>query len=131
MIIKALLLVALGGAALLSLRSTSQTAGPALRRIAVVLLLIAGALSVLFPSLVTLVANALGVGRGSDLVLYTYVVVSLFAWIGMHRRIHELENKLVVLARTAALANRAAPRLGMPRNPDPLRAATDADTQSQ
>lgn len=103
MIIKALLLGALGCAALLSMRNNFRTLGPALRRMGVVLLLAAGALSVLFPERVTALANALGVGRGTDLVVYVLAVASLFTWIGTYRRLHELEDRFVALARSVAL----------------------------
>lgn len=105
MIIKALLLVALCVATLTALRHQSGTTALAVRRIALLTLLVMGALSVMFPSAVTAVANAVGVGRGADLVLYTLVIVSLFSWIGIYRRMQDLEDRLVTLARQCAISS--------------------------
>lgn len=127
MIIKALLLIALCCAGLLSLRSDSRTVGPALRRLTAVLLLALGALSVLFPSIVTVVANAVGVGRGTDLVVYVLAVTSLFGWIGTYKRLHELEDRTVVLARSAALGE-GAYTAGLPVVPGRPPAAGDSLT---
>lgn len=105
MIIKAVLLVALGIASMTALRHQSGTTSMAMRRVAMLLLLVMGALSVLFPSAVTAAANAVGVGRGADLVLYTLVIVSLFSWISIYRRMQDLEDRLVTLARLCAISS--------------------------
>jgi hypothetical protein len=64
---------------------------------------------ILFPGLVTLAANAVGVGRGADLVLYAMVVISLFVWVGVYRRLHDMESRFVELARAIALDEKTTP----------------------
>lgn len=102
MIIKALLLISLAGAALLAVRDRFPVAGLAVRRLAGVAVLVVGAISVVFPDLVTWVANRVGVGRGTDLVLYVLAVVSLFVWIAVYRRIRQLDDQVVALTRELA-----------------------------
>jgi hypothetical protein len=67
---------------------------------------LAAALAILFPDRVTSVAHLLGVGRGADLVLYGFVVASVFVWIGLYRRLHEMEHRFVQLNRAIALDGR-------------------------
>ena len=59
--------------------------------------------SVLDPNLTTTVARHLGVGRGTDLVLYLLVIAFAFTSAGLYFRSRELERKLGVLVRHAAV----------------------------
>ena len=45
----------------------------------------------------------LGVGRGTDLLVYFVAVVSLLAFLSLWRRIYELEQKIVLLTRHSAI----------------------------
>jgi hypothetical protein len=103
MIIKILLISALAGAVWFAMRTQARGNHLAVRRIAAGLFLVGGALSVVFPQLTTEVANLVGVGRGTDLLLYVTVVAFLFVTIGLHQRIHALERKLTDLAREVTL----------------------------
>ena len=104
MIIKLLLLVALA-AATYTLMHGRRTALSLLLRRAIALLAIAvGAVAVLFPDLVTQVANAVGVGRGTDLVVYLLCVAFLFTTIGLHMRLAALHDRFVELSRRLALS---------------------------
>lgn len=55
------------------------------------------------------VANALGVGRGADLVLYIYAAISFVLIISLLLRIRALQETLTELARAFALANPTRP----------------------
>ena len=111
MIIQILLIAALGGAVLVAMRTQSRGGNQlAVRRIAGAGFLLVGALSVLFPQLTTYVANLVGVGRGTDLLLYVLVVAFLFVTIGLHQRIHTLEGRLTDLAREVAMHTADRPR---------------------
>lgn len=58
------------------------------------------------------IAHALGVGRGADLLLYIWVVVSFLALVALMLRLRLLNEQLTELARKLALAtarNGAAP----------------------
>ena len=103
MIIKLLLLSGLCVAAVFAYRSARSARSLALRRVGLALILSAAVVGIVFPSLVTAVANAVGVGRGADLVLYVLVVVSVFVWVGVYRRLHDMEARFVELSRRLAL----------------------------
>ena len=124
MIIKLLLIGALAAAAY-TLVHGRRTALSLLVRRAIALLAIAvGAVAVLVPDLVTQVAHAVGVGRGTDLVVYLLCVTFLFTTIGLHMRLAAIQDKYVELARQVALdaaraeAARAQDELVAPRFPD-------------
>jgi hypothetical protein len=103
MIIKLLLLSGLCVASVLAYRNTQSARSLALRRIGLALILSAAVIGIALPGLVTAVANAVGVGRGADLVLYALVVVSVFVWVGVYRRLHDMEARFVALSRKIAL----------------------------
>jgi hypothetical protein len=102
-IIKVLLLAGLLCAAVFAYRGAPGALPLAIRRLALAGALGAAVVATLVPGLVTTVANLVGVGRGTDLVLYGLVVTSAFLWIGLYRRLHELEHRFVTLNRAIAL----------------------------
>jgi len=65
--------------------------------------------AVLFPEVTTTVANAIGVGRGADLLTYLLIVIVGFLTLALHRRIQVLQRQLTELARDIALYRSAAP----------------------
>lgn len=71
--------------------------------LAISLTSVAGIYFVLFPSHTTLVAHALGVGRGADLVLYCWIVISLVISMNLRFRIAELHGQITELARELAI----------------------------
>jgi hypothetical protein len=103
MIIKIALVASLLTAAVLAYRNPLNSRNAALRRLFAVALLAAGAVAVFFPALVTAFAARVGVGRGTDLLVYFLAVVSLLAFLSLWRRIYELEQRLVLLTRGTAL----------------------------
>jgi hypothetical protein len=102
-IIKLLLVAGLAAAAFLLLRGKRSALGLLMRRSLALGTILLGILAVLFPALVTRVANALGVGRGTDLVLYVLCVTFLFVTIAQNLRISSLHDRTVELARRQAL----------------------------
>jgi hypothetical protein len=109
MIIKVVLIVALLLAAMFAYRAGKGAGSLAARRSGLVLVMAASTIAVLAPDLVSQVANLVGVGRGTDLVLYGFVVASIFVWIGLYRRLHEMEERFVDLARQIALGQTPPP----------------------
>lgn len=105
MIIKAILLVAALALAYTAARTASSPGHLALRRIAIVGTAVAAAFAVLFPDTVTEAARLVGVGRGTDLVVYVFIVVTLVGWLGTYRRLTELDNRITQLVRTQAIAD--------------------------
>ncbi|CAA9364996.1 MAG: hypothetical protein AVDCRST_MAG34-2770 [uncultured Nocardioidaceae bacterium] len=104
MTIKLLLLVAFTAVAVATARLGPSPRHLAVRRLLAMTLLLVSGLSVLFPELVTRLAQLLGVGRGTDLVLYAFVVVSAVTWLGIYRRITALEARITRLVRSQAIA---------------------------
>jgi small membrane protein len=103
MIIKLVLLLALLGVGFYASRTRTGAGHLALRRLVGVMTLGAGAVAVISPTLVTRVANAVGVGRGTDLLLYAFVVASLVVWLSIYRRFDEMERRFAAMARQLAI----------------------------
>lgn len=110
MIIQILLLLGLAGVGLYAYRVTSSATHLALRRLAGLAVLALGAASVLFPGITNWMASTVGIGRGTDLVFYTFAVVSLFVWASVYARLRDLEDKHAALVRQLAIRDaRVAP----------------------
>jgi small membrane protein len=81
-----------------------------------------GGVSVLWPAGTLLIARALGIGRGTDLVLYCSVFVMLSGFFYIYTRFRRLDRALTVLVRKLAVENPVLPNLPNPgelaREPD-------------
>ena len=55
------------------------------------------------PDLATSVANALGVGRGADLLLYFGFLAAIYVWLGISARLRIIESQVTVLVRHISL----------------------------
>lgn len=102
-LIKLLLLGGILLAGLLAFRGGHGAGSRAFGRLLAVGVLTAGATGVVFPDLVTGVAGLVGVGRGADLVLYVVAVALLLVTVVLLRRIGDLEQRYVALARRVAI----------------------------
>jgi small membrane protein len=78
----------------------------ALTRMASVVFACLWIVAVITPDSVTTVANLIGVGRGTDLVLYVLVVVFAFTTVGQYQRLRQLEDRLAELTRSQAILGR-------------------------
>ena len=87
--------------------------------------LVAGAwiVAVLYPDLLTQIGNAVGVGRGTDLLLYVLVVVFTFTTVGWYQRVRQLDEQVTQLTRSLALVEHQVTVAAVPR-PDTA-SATD------
>lgn len=103
MIIKILLIAGALAFGFLLLRRPGLGSQTAARRIVGALIVLGGITAVLFPLSVTHVANAVGVGRGTDLVLYVSVMVYLFVAVSLYQRVHDLDRQITELTRQLAL----------------------------
>jgi hypothetical protein len=81
--------------------STKRQAGS---KLVVFVVLMLAAVTVLFPSLTTDLAHAVGVGRGADLLLYCVTIVFLISLLSTYlqrqrdqRRVEQLARKLAIL----------------------------------
>ena len=103
MTIKILLISSFAAVALLGMRLGDSPRDMAVKRLLVVIGFATGSLAVLYPEAVTFVAQLVGVGRGTDLVLYVLVVVSALFWLGTYKRLSRLDDQLTQLARAHAI----------------------------
>lgn len=109
MIIKILLITAALGVTVLVLREKVPGQREASRRAAGLLLVVVAIIAVLWPELTTTAANAVGVGRGTDLVLYLLVIVFAYSALATAQKIHRLQHDITVLTRELALSRPILP----------------------
>ena len=81
----------------------------AVRRILLVLFVLGAALSLFFPQVLTWIAKFVGIGRGTDLLLYVLVLAFLGYAATSYRRFRHLENDITELARKLALVEAGRP----------------------
>jgi len=101
--IQILLVVGLILAAVYLVRSSPSASHQAIRRILVILAVILGIVAVIWPGLLSLIAHALGIGRGADLLLYGLVVVFLIEAVSNYKRSVTQARTTSALARELAL----------------------------
>lgn len=88
-------------------------------------LFLAAPILIIFPDFTTVIAHALGVGRGTDLLLYFSLIAGIYVFLLMYLRIRALDQKIAELTRAIALGN--ARKIDHPRldyNLEENRAAT-------
>lgn len=88
------------------------------RRLAALLLAGFAIVAVLAPELTTRIAHAVGIGRGTDLLLYGLVVTFVFTTAGLYFRCRDIERRLVEVSRVVALRDALATG-GQPGEPAP------------
>ncbi|MCX5123136.1 DUF2304 domain-containing protein [Streptomyces sp. ZAF1911] len=93
--------------ALMFIRNWDQAKTRAWKRIAFSVFVLVNVYAVLRPTDVTWLAHQLGVGRGTDLVLYVMVLAMGFLTLNTFLRFRSLEKKITDLARTVALSEGA------------------------
>lgn len=103
MLIKVLLLVGVAAVVAVGLRPPSGARHLALRRIAIAGFAALAVLSVLFPDAWNAAARLVGVGRGTDLLLYGTIVVFLLYMVTTYRRFRAMETQITLLARRLAI----------------------------
>lgn len=97
-------LVLVGVYLLKARRSPNQQA---IRRLFIVVALLGGFIAVLFPEYTNALAGLLGIGRGADLLLYSFVVFALFYAVYQYRRQLWQEKITTDLARSLTLTQAA------------------------
>jgi hypothetical protein len=107
MLSQSILMVALILVGVYLLKAKRSASQQAIRRLVILAALFMGALAVLFPNYTTVVASLLGVGRGTDLLLYAFVVFALFYVVHQYRRQLWQEKTTTDLARALTLVRAA------------------------
>jgi small membrane protein len=65
----------------------------------------AGLYFVWLPSHATWLAGMVGIGRGVDLILYVWIVISLIVMLNLHLKLRSQMELITALAREVAIAN--------------------------
>ena len=58
-----------------------------------------------FPGESTALAEFVGIGRGADLIIYTWIVISLIIFLNLHLKARSQMELITVLARNIAIMN--------------------------
>ncbi|MEJ1091089.1 DUF2304 domain-containing protein [Microbacterium istanbulense] len=101
--IQILLIAAIVLLAFFMMRRTGADSHLAIRRLLLGVFVLIAVLSVLFPQWLTWLAQLIGVGRGTDLVLYGLIVMFLAFVYTQYRRNAQLQRQLTLLSRRIAL----------------------------
>ncbi len=72
-------------------------------RIIYLTLVLGGLLLVIHPDLSTWTANQIGIGRGTDLILYIFIIYSLFYFVSISSSLKQIERKLTDIVRIIAI----------------------------
>lgn len=102
-IFQLLLIVVIAIAAIAALRVLKGDRSIAIKRLIAILLAIAALFAIVFPEILTWFANLIGIGRGTDLLLYLFVIVAILFAIGAVRARARQDAKVTELARAVAL----------------------------
>ncbi|MBV7294502.1 DUF2304 domain-containing protein [Corynebacterium sp. TAE3-ERU12] len=109
MLIQSLLLLAMLGVMLYFVANRRKARAKAGVKIGFVVFVAACVWAVLRPDDLTVVANWVGVARGTDLLLYLVTMAFVFVTVSAYIRFRELELRYARLARAVALSNAVPP----------------------
>lgn len=105
--IQILLIAAVVAIGAVFMRRTGADSHLAIRRLMFGAFVLVAIMSILFPQWLTWVANLVGVGRGTDLLLYALVVVFMVFVYTQSRKNAAQQRSLTLLARKLALLQAA------------------------
>ncbi|GAA1574115.1 hypothetical protein ACIFOC_02985 [Leucobacter aridicollis] len=103
MLFQALLIALVIIIAVFAVRSLPGEKSLAVKRLIALLFVAAAILAILFPQLLSAVANFFGIGRGTDLLLYLFVVAGLVFAVLTIRAKARSDARVTELARAVAL----------------------------
>lgn len=107
--IQALLIVSVLTLLVYLLRSRTSARSKAGVKVGYVLFVVAGIYAILRPDDTTVVANWLGVTRGTDLMEYVLIIAFAFVTLSTYMRFKDIELRYARLARAVALQNTRIP----------------------
>jgi hypothetical protein len=107
-------------------RSDPSARHLAVRRLTVVAVLLLGIVVVLWPGLLTAVAHALGIGRGTDLLFYAGIIAAIIYVVSDYKKSVLASRVTTQLARELTLVEaRLEDRLQTPHDDRPIQKPTD------
>ena len=98
-----LLILGVVAATGLALRMLPGERSLALKRILAILFVVAAVLAIIFPTMLTVIAKFFGIGRGTDLLLYVFIVAALLFAVAIVRAKARSDARVTELARAVAL----------------------------
>ena len=98
-----ILVIALIGIGAYLVRSSPSPRHLAIRRLLVLLALLAGVVMVVWPGLLSRLAELVGIGRGADLLFYLAIVAGLIYVVNEYKRSVQVTRANTQLAREIAL----------------------------
>ncbi len=107
--IQVLLIAAVVALLVYLLRSRTNAKAKAWVKVGYVVFVIAAIYAIIRPDDTTVLANWLGVARGTDLLFYALIIAFVFTTLSTYLRFKELELKYVRLARAVALEGARTP----------------------
>ncbi len=110
--IQALLIISIIALLVYLLRSRTNARTKAWVKVGSVLFVIAAVYAILRPDDTTVVANWLGVDRGTDLMEYALIIAFVFTTLSTYMRFKDLELRYARLARAIALQGARVPDEG-------------------
>ena len=108
-LIQAVLILAVAAVGWMMLRTPAGARHQAGRRLATLAFVAFAIVAIVVPSVVARIAHMVGVGRGTDLLLYVLVVAFLAQILSSFRRNGARERQITHLARRIALDNAPEP----------------------
>lgn len=103
-LIQLILVAAVAVVAVLLTRSTAGARHQAIRRLSLMAFVVAAVLSIAFPVWLSRAANLVGVGRGTDLLLYALVIAFLSYISTSHSRMNQMSRRITLLTRELTLS---------------------------
>lgn len=98
-----LLIAAILAAAAYALKVLPGAHALALKRILALLFVVAAILAIIFPNTLTAIAHFFGIGRGTDLLLYGFIIMVLVFAVATIRAKARTDARVTDLARSVAL----------------------------
>ncbi|MFL0713403.1 MAG: DUF2304 domain-containing protein [Microcella pacifica] len=98
-----ILVLALLGIAVYLLRSTPSPRHLAIRRLVMLVGILAGIVVIIWPDLLTVLAQLVGIGRGADLLFYIAIIIGLLYIVNEYKRSVRLARLNTRLAREITL----------------------------
>lgn len=120
--IQVLLIIGIVAIGAVFMRRTGADSHLAIRRLGFGLFVLVAVLSILFPQWLTWLANLVGVGRGTDLLLYALVLMFLVFVYTQSRKNAAQQRSITLLARRLALLQAT----GSPASSDDAAPSSDA-----
>lgn len=103
MLFQLLLIALVVVVAVLAVRSLPGEKSLAIKRLLAIVFVAAAVAAILFPQLLSAVANFFGIGRGADLLLYVFVIAGLVFAVMTVRAKARSDARVTDLARAVAL----------------------------